>query len=362
MSAEPWSTLETASAVERACEALYGTKWPRMTGPGRDTVRACMTGLLAESEADAAAASAVDVLAVLDAIVLRGGPLGTNAANARYAVSDLIEDARLALDLLESEGHGEGYTAGILRNSIARCRGRRELMVPPGQQPAAVEDDRFPGGFADAIRYIDNVEADAGALYEQVFGIESDGSETGLGMLVAVAERLKQPAAAEPDGYIHYQTVHWVDYSVRADEPRSGSAARRFELARREGRPFFLRPPPPAAETLAALADEWSARALQHLDEADPDDEADIDLHNIMAGAIQGCAGQLRTALRVLERQLQQPAAVDEAMVERACAEGARQAGEKWLMDEQGRMEKLRGHMRKILTAALAGRQARGSK
>ena len=236
--------------------------------------------------------SAVDVLAVLDAIVLRGGPLGTNAANARYAVSDLIEDARLALDLLESEGHGEGYTAGILRNSIARCRGRRELMVPPGQQPAVAERVSV----ADVLRIVNTAidvcnDASRPAMAEDLESVRLYVEQT-------TCPPDQQPAAAEPDGYIHYQTVHWVDYSVRADEPRSGSAARRFELARREGRPFFLRPPPPAAETLAALADEWSARALQHLDEADPDDEADIDLHNIMAGAIQGCAGQLRAALR----------------------------------------------------------------
>lgn len=165
-------------------------------------------------------------------------------------VKELIEDASLALNLLESEGHGEGYTAGILRNSIARCRGRRELMVPPGQQPAVAERVSV----ADVLRIVNTAidvcnDASRPAMAEDLESVRLYVEQT-------TCPPDQQPAAAEPDGYIHYQTVHWVDYSVCADEPRSGSAARRFELARREGTPFFLRPPPPAAETLAALLDE----------------------------------------------------------------------------------------------------------
>ena len=55
-----------------------------------------------------------------------------------------------------------------------------------------------------------------------------------------------------------------------------------------------------------------------------------------------------------LPNDAQQPAAVDWAMVERACAAGAEQAGESWPLDAADKTEKLREHMRAILTAALA--------
>lgn len=40
----------------------------------------------------------------------------------RLDVAELLEDAQLALDLMESEGIGDGYTANLLRNSLARFK------------------------------------------------------------------------------------------------------------------------------------------------------------------------------------------------------------------------------------------------
>lgn len=285
MSAEPRSTLETASAVERACEALYGSEWPSMNGLERDIARARMTKLYATSNRDAPTTEGTkgfwtSMSPWLRELIGRGDSL----------VDALYNEPNDAIDSCD--------TGNWIQTAIEILKKAHALS----QQPATVDT---PGA-----TYWDLWD-EHGNLVAVRQTLESAES------IIAAHPRLRlrktplyttqQPAAAEPDGYIHYQTVHWVGC---ADEPISDRAGAAFELARREGRPFFLRPPPPAAETLAALADEWSARALQHLDEADPDDEADIDLHNIMAGAIQGCAGQLRTALRVLERQLQQPAAV----------------------------------------------------
>lgn len=47
-----------------------------------------------------------------------------------------------------------------------------------------------------------------------------------------------------------------------------------------------------------ALVIEWGNRATNHLSSADPDDEDDMRLGQIMAGAVGGCAAQLGAALR----------------------------------------------------------------
>lgn len=56
---------------------------------------------------------------------------------------------------------------------------------------------------------------------------------------------------------------------------------------------------PPASqavdlEPLRRMVEDWCDRATQHLDSADPDDEDDLRLHQIMAGAVGGCASELR--------------------------------------------------------------------
>ena len=80
----------------------------------------------------------VDVLAVLEAVEayvddaaqfpeqFKPGVVKRHQAQfreARAAVAELIEDATLALELLESENLGDSYAAGILRKSLARVGG-----------------------------------------------------------------------------------------------------------------------------------------------------------------------------------------------------------------------------------------------
>ncbi|WP_313401474.1 hypothetical protein [Stenotrophomonas sp.] len=67
---------------------------------------------------------------------------------------------------------------------------------PKGDAP---QDDRFPGGFADAIAYADEMEEGAGRLYEQVIGFE-DGSHTGTDMLSAVLRQLQDSPKGGSDG------------------------------------------------------------------------------------------------------------------------------------------------------------------
>ncbi len=47
-------------------------------------------------------------------------------------------------------------------------------------------------------------------------------------------------------------------------------------------------------EPLRRMAEDWCDRASQHPDDADPDDEDEMRLHQIMAGAVAGCASELR--------------------------------------------------------------------
>lgn len=47
-------------------------------------------------------------------------------------------------------------------------------------------------------------------------------------------------------------------------------------------------------EPLRRMVKDWCDRATQHLDSADPDDEDDLRLYRLMAGAVGGCAGELR--------------------------------------------------------------------
>ncbi len=63
-------------------------------------------------------------------------------------------------------------------------------LIDASPKGDALQDDRFPGGFADAIAYADEMEEGAGRLYEQVIGFE-DGSHTGTDMLAAVLRELQ---------------------------------------------------------------------------------------------------------------------------------------------------------------------------
>lgn len=68
-------------------------------------------------------------------------------------------------------------------------------LIDASPKGDARQDDRFPGGFADAIAYADEMEEGAGRLYEQVIGFE-DGGHTGTDMLAAVLRELQ----ASPKG------------------------------------------------------------------------------------------------------------------------------------------------------------------
>ncbi|WOB24789.1 MULTISPECIES: hypothetical protein [Xanthomonas] len=58
------------------------------------------------------------------------------------------------------------------------------------RQPVGVEDGRFPGGFQDAIDYVNAIGNAAGQLYAQAFGHEDDGSSTELELLQKVSLHL----------------------------------------------------------------------------------------------------------------------------------------------------------------------------
>lgn len=78
--------------------------------------------------------------------------------------------------------------------------GRGEPLYTANQVRAALtaaapQDDRFPNGLADAIAYADEMEEAAASLFEQVLGYETDGGDTGTGMLQAVARELAAPPA-----------------------------------------------------------------------------------------------------------------------------------------------------------------------
>lgn len=165
-----------------------------------------------------------------------------------------------------------------------------------------------------------------------------------------------------------------------------------------EARALYTRPQPVAGDAVQALPAKWRERA----EELNLDDEIGVTHH----WKLKDCADELEAAfgklidlkslvradedayMRALAERISnnahpaedgrlevayaiarhlrlgwtsalstQPAPsallVDDAMVERACAEGAAQAGEAWPLDDARKCGELREHMRAIITAAV---------
>ncbi|MGE4460617.1 MAG: hypothetical protein AB7D31_15335 [Stenotrophomonas sp.] len=64
-------------------------------------------------------------------------------------------------------------------------------LIDAGLQSNEVQDSRFPNGLADAVKYANDMESAAAALYEHVFGHETDGSDTGTDLLGKVLQQLQ---------------------------------------------------------------------------------------------------------------------------------------------------------------------------
>jgi hypothetical protein len=62
-------------------------------------------------------------------------------------------------------------------------------LASQGEQQG-VEDERFPGGLADAVVYVNQMEEAAAGLFAQVLGYENDGSDTGTDLIRHVEEAL----------------------------------------------------------------------------------------------------------------------------------------------------------------------------
>lgn len=109
-------------------------------------------------------------------------------------------DVAIYLDLFCAE-RGIDLGAAIVRkfNEVSVRVGfpDRLNVAALSTQPAPsapVVDDRFPGGFADAIAYADAMEESAGALYAVVFGNEDDGSNTGAELIEKSIAELSAPS------------------------------------------------------------------------------------------------------------------------------------------------------------------------
>ncbi|MGV6483205.1 hypothetical protein ACTUVJ_000245 [Stenotrophomonas indicatrix] len=67
------------------------------------------------------------------------------------------------------------------------------------RQPAQAVDDRFPGGFSDAIAYVNQIEELAEGIHTQVFGYESDGEAGATTVLQMVRYQLAEKPAQAVD-------------------------------------------------------------------------------------------------------------------------------------------------------------------
>ncbi|WP_286068846.1 hypothetical protein [Stenotrophomonas sp. 57] len=85
----------------------------------------------------------------------------------------------------------------IGEHSSANCPWRNAIEAAEEYKPAQAVDDRFPGGFPDAIACVNEIEELAEALHTQVFGHESDGESGATTVLQMVRYQLaEQPAQA----------------------------------------------------------------------------------------------------------------------------------------------------------------------
>lgn len=124
-----------------------------------------------------------------------GNTEGQAQVGERKCTSDLVRAARTALPFIAyafDKGVDGAEEAG---RAIESCVNSVEAaLAATGKQKVgeAIQDDRFPGGFADAIAYVNELEELAEALHENVFGYESDGESGASTILQMTLHQLNE--------------------------------------------------------------------------------------------------------------------------------------------------------------------------
>lgn len=167
-----------------------------------------------EARAGTPAAPGIDLAADHDGMRVHYRGLLKQVRDGLHSESGLVEM------LLQLQGHlselGRRWYVGdrkvvdeFLQLYCIEVDARRALIdaSPKGDD---VQDARFLGGLPDAIAYADAMEEVAGALYQQVFGHESDGSDTGTDMLTAVLRKLE----GNTNGGSEANTGHWTPVEI----------------------------------------------------------------------------------------------------------------------------------------------------
>ncbi|MBB5875846.1 hypothetical protein [Xanthomonas sp. 3498] len=150
--------------------------------------------------------------------------------------------------------------------AIAELRGAAQ---PQAEQQGA--DERFPKGLADAVAYADAMERAAAALFEQVIGYETDGSDTGPDMLARVAAAI---AARQPTDHAPAIWVSPEQMQAHVDPARGEGG--HYLPARKTPAGKFTQPlytAPPAQVDLQAL---WVSVKDRLPTETDYDDSGDV--------------------------------------------------------------------------------------
>ncbi len=93
---------------------------------------------------------------------------------------------------------------------------RLHALIDASPKGDDVQDGRFPNGLTDAIAYANAMEEAAGALYAQVFGHETDGSDTGTDLLEEVLRELRDSPRGGSEAV---ERIAALLYEEATDEP-----------------------------------------------------------------------------------------------------------------------------------------------
>jgi hypothetical protein len=148
--------------------------------------------------------------------------------------AELAEQQGVCLPLLPEAFEAEFTAPGMSPVSVYTADQMRDYaraaLAATGKQQVgeAVQDNRFPGGFADAITYVNELEELAEALHEKVFGHESDGESGASTVLQMTLHQLneKPEQVGEVQGDAHVLVLR----EMRARLTDAGSPARTSAL------------------------------------------------------------------------------------------------------------------------------------
>lgn len=131
------------------------------------------------------------------------------ALSARQPVGEPA--AWITQDALEAFAKHRAGNADAATNSFAYAMTGNGFVPLYRYPPAQALDDRFPGGFADAIAYVNQIEELAEGLHTKVFGHESDGEAGATTVLQMVGYELaEKPAQAVDLGKLHDLARSWI--------------------------------------------------------------------------------------------------------------------------------------------------------